>query len=268
MKTQWVEYNHGEARLKGYMAWDDSTTGKRPAVFMIHDKWGMSDNTQKQAEQWAKLGYVVFAADIYGALPKDDPETRQQTNIYRNDRALMKARTQAGFDTMLKSPMVDPAKVAQIGYCFGGTVAVEFAATGAPLAANIVIHGSYGGHEPGWAKNIKGMFVMLHGAEDPNFPRETDKVLAELRAAKVPFEMNLYSGTAPAFPTRRTRPSNAPTPRRSPARRGFSRNASGPDPHVTPQARRSSCRPSAPPVPAAAVAPARAAPTLPAGCPR
>ena len=199
VKTQWVEYNQGEARLKGFMAWDDARTGKRPAVFMIHDKWGMNDNTQQQAQQWAKLGYVVFAADIYGVLPKDDPETRVQTDIYRNDRALMKARAQAGFDTLLKSPMVDPAKVASIGYCFGGTVGVEFGATGAPLAANIIIHGSYGGHAPGWAKNIKGTFVMLHGAEDPNFPRETDKVLGELRAAKVPFEMQLYSGTAHGF---------------------------------------------------------------------
>lgn len=199
MKTQWVEYNQGEAKLKGFMAWDDARTGKRPAVFMIHDKWGMNDNTQQQAQQWAKLGYVVFAADIYGVLPKDDPATRVQTDIYRNDRALMKARAQAGFDTLLKSPMVDPAKVASIGYCFGGTVGVEFGATGAPLAANIIIHGSYGGHAPGWAKNIKGTFVMLHGAEDPNFPRETDKVLGELRAAKVPFEMQLYSGTAHGF---------------------------------------------------------------------
>ena len=199
MKTQWVEYNHGEAKLKGYMAWDDSKTGKRPAVFMIHDKWGMSENTQKQAEQWSKLGYVVFAADIYGVLPQTDPETSKQTAIYRGDRALMKARTQAGFDTLLKNPMVDPAKVALIGYCFGGTVAVEFGSTGAPLAANIVIHGSYGGHESGWAKNFKGMFVILHGAEDPNFPRETDKVLAELRAAKIPFEMQLYSGTGHGF---------------------------------------------------------------------
>ena len=199
MKTQWVEYNHGEAKLKGYVAWDDSRTGKRPAIFMLHDKWGMSENTQRQVEMWSKLGYVVFAADIYGVLPKDDPETRKQTDIYRNDRALMKARTQAGFDVLAKNPMVDTAKVALIGYCFGGTVAVEFGATGAPLAANIAIHGSYGGHQPGWAKNIKGMFVMLHGAEDPNYPREVDKVLAELREAKVPFELNLYSGTAHGF---------------------------------------------------------------------
>jgi dienelactone hydrolase len=110
----------------------------------------------------------------------------------------MKARTQAGFDAMLKSPMVDPAKVALIGYCFGGAVGVDFGSTGAPVVANIAIHGSYGGHEPGWGKTMKGMFVILHGAEDPNYP-QIAKVLAELREAKVPFEMNLYSGTAHGF---------------------------------------------------------------------
>jgi dienelactone hydrolase len=199
IKTGWVEYNHGEARLKGYMAWDDSKTGKRPAVFMVHDKWGMNDNTQKQVESWAKLGYVVFAADIYGMLPKDDPETRVQTDIYRNDRALMKARTQAGFDALLKNPMVDGGKVALIGYCFGGGVAVEFGTTGALLVANIAIHGSFGGHQAGWARTMKGLFVILHGAEDPNYPTQIDKVLAELRDAKAPFEMNLYSGTAHGF---------------------------------------------------------------------
>ena len=98
----------------------------------------------------------------------------------------------------MKNPDVDPAKAALIGYCFGGSVGVEVAGTGAPLATTIIIHGSYG-NEPGWAKNMKGMFVILHGAEDPNYPRETDKALAELRAAKVPFEMQLYSGTKHGF---------------------------------------------------------------------
>ena len=198
VKTQWVDYTHGEQKLKGLMAWDDSKSGKRPAVFMVHAKWGMGGNTVQQAEQWAKLGYVVFAADMFGVIPKTDPETRVQTDIYRKDRALMRARAQAGFDVLMKNPDVDPAKVALIGYCFGGSVGVDVAGTGAPLAAAIIIHGSYG-NDPGWAKNMKGMFVMLHGAEDPNYPLATDPVLADLRAAKVPFEMQLFSGTKHGF---------------------------------------------------------------------
>src|SRR5437899_12723847 len=92
----------------------------RPAVSMIHAREGMTPKTLKLAETWAKLGYVAFAADIFGygqgVLPKDVPEMQAQTAIYTKDRALMRARTQAGFDTLLKNPMVDARRVARIGY--------------------------------------------------------------------------------------------------------------------------------------------------------
>src|SRR5205085_7104204 len=154
MKTDWVEYTHGNTKLKAYMAYDDKMTGKRPAVFMIHDREGMTERTQHHAEMWSKLGYVSFAADVFGVVPKNLDEVLAQTKIFRDDRALLKARTQAGFDTLVKNPMVDASKIARIGYCFGGAVGVEFGSTGAPLAANVAIHGSFGGHQPGWAKSI------------------------------------------------------------------------------------------------------------------
>jgi dienelactone hydrolase len=206
MKTEWVEYSHGDTKLKGYMAYDDKVTGRRPAVLMIHAREGMTAKTQRLTETWAKLGYVSFAADVFGygqgVLPKDVPEMQAQTAIYTKDRALMRARTQAGFDTLVKNPMVDPTRVALIGYCFGGAVGVEFGSTGAPVVANVAIHGSFRDHAPGWAKNAKGMFLILHGAEDQGFPLTTvDQVIQELRAAKVPFELEVYSGTGHGFST-------------------------------------------------------------------
>src|SRR5260370_11100587 len=149
MKTQWVEYSHGDTKLKAYMAYDDKVAGKRPAVFMVHARDGMTPTTLKHAEMWAGLGYVSFATDIFGygqgVLPKDVPEMQAQTDIYTKNHALMRARTQAGFDTLLKNPMVDASKVALIGYCFGGAVGLEFGATGAPLVAHVAIHGSLRG---------------------------------------------------------------------------------------------------------------------------
>jgi dienelactone hydrolase len=204
MKREWVEYNHGNAKLKAYMVYDDKVTGKRPAVLMIHARDGMTESTLKHAEIWAGLGYVSFAADIFGygqgIVPKDVKEQEAQTAIYTKDHALMNARTQAGYDTLLKNPMVDASKVALVGYCFGGAVGLEFGGTGAPLAANVAIHGSFREHDPAWAKNVKGMYLILHGADDEGYPLTTvTGVVQELRTAKVPFELEVYSGTGHGF---------------------------------------------------------------------
>src|SRR3954468_10882909 len=204
MKNEWVEYSQGGMKLKAYMAYDDKITGKRPAVLVAHAREGMTPKTQELTQIWAKLGYVAFAADIFGygsgILPKDVPEMTAQTEIYSKDRPLMRARAQAGYDTLIKNPMVDVAKVAMVGYCFGGAVGVEFGSTGAPLALNVSIHGSCRDHQAGWAKATKGMFLILHGAEDEGYPLPVvDKVIQELRGAKVPFQLEVYSGTAHGF---------------------------------------------------------------------
>ena len=99
MKSQWVEYSHGDTKLKAYMAYDDKVSGKRPAVLVVHAREGMTPKTQALTELWAKLGYVSFAADIFGygqgVLPKDVPEMQAQIAIYSDDRAA-DARTDAG----------------------------------------------------------------------------------------------------------------------------------------------------------------------------
>jgi dienelactone hydrolase len=204
MKREWVEYTQGNTKLKAYMVYDDKLSGKRPAVFMVHDRSGMTESTLKHAEVWAGLGYLTFATDIFGygegVLPKNIPEMQAQTAIYSKNIPLMTARTQAGFDTLLKNPMIDPARIALIGYCFGGEVGMEFGGIGAPLAANVAIHGSFRAHDPNWAKNVKGMYLILHGAEDMGYPlTAVNVVVNELRGAKVPFELEVYSGAGHGF---------------------------------------------------------------------
>jgi dienelactone hydrolase len=204
MKREWVDYSHGGMKLKAYQVYDDSKTGQRPAVFVVPARGGMSAQALKLTEIWAGLGYISFAADIFGygegILPKTPEESQAQTSIYRKDRALMTSRTQAGFDTLLKNPMVDPAKVALVGYCFGGDVGVTFGSTGAPLVANVAIHGSFDNYTPGWGKTAKGMFLILHGAEDQGYPLPVvGKVVDELRVAKLPFQLEVYSGTGHGF---------------------------------------------------------------------
>jgi dienelactone hydrolase len=202
IKTQWVEYKQGDTALLGYLAYDDAVTGKRPGVLLAHDRSGMSDVTLKDAEMIARLGYVVFAEDIYGKTvrPKTVPEMQEQSGMFNKDRPLMRARALAGLDVLKQNPLADASKIAVVGYCFGGTVAVELIETGAPIAATVSVHGSFRNFAPEGAKNIKGPVLILHGAEDQTAPlEEVNTLIKDLRAAKVNWQMELYSGAQHAF---------------------------------------------------------------------
>jgi dienelactone hydrolase len=123
-----------------------------------------------------------------------------QTVIYNQDRPLMRARATAGFDVLKANPLVDASKIAVVGYCFGGTVAVELAETGVPIVGMVSVHGSFRNFMPDAAKNIKGRVLILHGADDPVAPLdEVNKLVGDLRAAKVNFQLELYSGTEHGF---------------------------------------------------------------------
>jgi dienelactone hydrolase len=149
---------------------------------------------------------VVFAPDIFGksVRPTTVAEQEAQSRLYSADRPLMRARATAGLDILLKNPMVEPAKIAIVGYCFGGEMAIELAETGAPILGSVTIHGSFRGFPADAAKNIKGRVLILHGAVAP-LP-EVVGLINHLNAAKVGWELQLYSGTAHGFST----PKDAP----------------------------------------------------------
>jgi len=208
LKKQWIDYKDGDKPLSGYLVYDDAVSGRRPAVLLAHSRAGMSEATLRDSDMIAKMGYVVFAADIFGKgiLPKEVPEMQALTAIYNQDRPLMRKRATAGFDVLKANPLVDATRLAVIGYCFGGTVAVELAETGIPIVGMISVHGSFRNFTPEAAKNIKGRVLILHGAEDPVAPlTEVSALVEQLRAAKVDFELQLFSGTQHAF----TNPQNA-----------------------------------------------------------
>lgn len=204
IRKQWIDYTHGSTMLKAYMVHDDAISGKRPAILMIHAREGMSETTRRHAETWVKLGYVIFVADIFGfgqgVLPKTVPEMAAQTAIYTSNRDLSRARVAAAHEAMKKQPEIDASKIAILGFCFGGDISTEFVAAGAPMLANITIHGSFRDREPGWAKDLKGRILILHGAEDRGYPLPTVmKVIDELRAQKKEFLLEVYSGAEHGF---------------------------------------------------------------------
>src|SRR6516165_9160352 len=107
--TERVEYKHGDVVLEGYLAYDDSTTDKRPGVLIVHEWTGMNPYVEKRAEQLAGLGYVAFALDMYGkgVRAKDAKEAAAMSSVYKKDRKLMRARAQAGLDVLRKHKLVD-----------------------------------------------------------------------------------------------------------------------------------------------------------------
>ncbi|AGL18344.1 dienelactone hydrolase family protein [Actinoplanes sp. N902-109] len=197
-----VEYKHEDTTLEGYLAHDAAITERRPAVLVVHDWTGLREYPKVRAQMLARLGYVAFAVDVYGAgvRPEGQEEAAAEANKYYGNVPLFRARVQAGYERLLADPRIDPERVAVIGYCFGGSAALEFARTGAPLRGAVSFHGALNTHEPSDAGQITAPLLIMTGAADPVVPDEA--VVAyqdELRAADVDFEIISYSGAPHAF---------------------------------------------------------------------
>ncbi len=202
VKVQTVEYKQGDTALEGWLVYDDAVSGKRPGVVVYPAYWGPSAHEKDVAEKLAKMGYVAFVADIYGkGVRPDTPQAAgAQSGKYIKDRPLLLARAEAAFDQLRASNMVDTAKLAAIGYCFGGAPALDLARSGAPLVDVVTFHGSLGTPTPENAKNIKGHVLALHGAADPIVNAQAVAAFEkEMTDANVDWEVVLYGGVMHAF---------------------------------------------------------------------
>jgi len=202
VRTKVVEYKEGETTLEGYVAYDDSIQGKRPAVLIVHQWKGLGEYEKKRAEMLAKLGYAVLAADIYGkgVRPGNPKDAGAMAGKYKKDRALLRARVKAGFEFLKQQPQVDTGKIAAMGYCFGGTTALELARSGADVKGIVSFHGALNTPTPEDAKNIKGKVLALHGADDPNVPpAEVNAFEEEMRKASVDWQLVAYGGAVHSF---------------------------------------------------------------------
>lgn len=202
VKTKVVEYRQGDQKLIGYLAWDDKKAGKRPGV-VVYPEWaGLVDETKRRARLFAQLGYVAFAADIYGdgMQKQPGPEAGAEAGKYMRDRPLLRQRAAAALDTLRSQPNVDAAKLIAVGYCFGGGAALELARSGAPVAGTAVFHASLGTPTPQDAKNIKGRVVAFHGADDPLVNLQAvDAFQKEMKEGGVDYEIVLYGGALHSF---------------------------------------------------------------------
>lgn len=202
IRTEKVEYRHGDAVLEGYLAYDDEVKEARPGVLVVHEWWGINDHTRKKTEEAARLGYVAFAADIFGkdVRPVTAEEASKQAGKYRSDRKLMRERVNAGLEVLRANRLVDKGRIAAMGFCFGGTTALELARSGADIKGTVSFHGALSTPNPDDAKNIKGKVLALHGADDPFVKAaEVAAFQDEMRKANVDWYMVSYGGAVHSF---------------------------------------------------------------------
>lgn len=202
LRSQAVEYRDGDAVLEGYLVYDDAIQGKRPGVVVVHEWMGLNAYAKKRADQLAELGYVAFAADIYGKgiRPKDTAEAGQFAGKYKSDRKLLRSRVNAAFNVMKAYELTDPKKTAAIGYCFGGTTVLELARSGADVVGVVSFHGGLDTPTPGDAKNIKAKVLAQHGADDPFVkPQEVAAFQDEMRNAGIDWYFISYGNAVHSF---------------------------------------------------------------------
>jgi dienelactone hydrolase len=202
MVQQTVSYRQGGDELKGYLAYDPAIRGSRPAVLVVHEWWGLNDYIRRRANQLAELGYIAFAADIYGSgfVTKDPQEAGKYAGKFRGDRQLLRSRANAGLKVLLDQPLSDKRRVAAIGYCFGGTAVLELARSGAPVAGTVSFHGGLDTPNPEDARAIKGKVLALHGADDTVVPpAQVHAFEEEMQMSKVDWHLVLYGGAVHSF---------------------------------------------------------------------
>jgi len=202
VKTETIEYRDGDTKLVGFLAYDDAIQGPRPGVLVVHEWWGLNDYARNRAKQLASMGYVAFAADIYGegkstTHPQDamawSGEIRKSLDGWRK-------RGEAGLAVLREHPRVDSSKLAAIGYCFGGATVIQLAYAGADLKAVASFHGSLPLPAAGDLQRCKASVLACHGQDDSFIPAEqVAKFQSQLSEGKVDLVFVSYGGAKHSF---------------------------------------------------------------------
>jgi dienelactone hydrolase len=197
-----VTYSADSTALKGYLAWDDSSTGKHAAVIVVPEWWGNNDYSRKRAEMLAGLGYVALAVDMYGEgkLADNPTDAGALAGSVMNNPDVMKARFTAALDVLKKDPHVDPKRIGAIGYCFGGGVVLGMARLGTDLKSVVSFHGGLATKYPAAKGGVTSKILICHGGAD-KFISSDDvaKFKAEMKAAGVKYKFVAYPGATHAF---------------------------------------------------------------------
>jgi dienelactone hydrolase len=202
VKTEEVTYEYDGTKFKGMLAYDDSAAGKRPGVLVVHEWWGLNEYEKKRAEQLAGMGYVAFACDMYGEgkVVQHPTDANKMASEVRKNIDTWRGRAQAALKVLTQHEKVDASKLAAIGYCFGGSTALQLAYGGADLDAVATFHANLPTPTPEQAKAIKAKVLVCHGADDEFIKPDAIAAFKKaLDAAKVDYQFESYPGAVHSF---------------------------------------------------------------------
>jgi dienelactone hydrolase len=208
MHKEFLNYTHDTTVCKGFLAAPD-TDRQRPVIIVAHAWMGQDNFAREKAEELAQLGYIGFAADLYGNGTTASSESEAlslMTPLFLN-RQLLQGRINAAVAAVSKLPYVDTSNIGAIGFCFGGLTVIELLRSGAPVKAVASFHavlgnqiGDHKAHTVPIAKDIKGHLMILHGHDDPLVtPQDITSMQTELTKAEIDWQMHIYSHTSHAF---------------------------------------------------------------------
>lgn len=183
----------------GYLA--DGSGGKpAPGILVIHDAIGLGPNERNKADLLAAMGYVAFAADLFGQTLVSMDDVIDRCIALMNDIVEWRARLDTALDALRNQPNVDGSKLAAIGFCFGGSSVIELARSGADVKAVVGFHCGLGMGVPADSRNIRGSVLVCNGDADPQISKDQrDAFLANMAEHKVDCQMLLMAGVGHSF---------------------------------------------------------------------
>ena len=202
MHTQTLTYEADGLQMASHIYYDERRDGRRPGVLVFPEAFGLGNHAKSRAERLAGLGYIALACDLHGEgrIVHDLDEALGLVGPLRAEPARARARAAGALNVLQARPEVDASKIAAIGYCYGGTLALELARSGAPVSGVVGFHSGLATAAPQDARNIKGKVLVCIGADDPAIPSDQRSAFEqEMREGRADWQMNIYGGVVHSF---------------------------------------------------------------------
>lgn len=193
-----VAYVPGDTNTRGYLAIPEGD-GPFPSVILIHEWNGLVDRIRQVADAFADEGYVALAADLYqGQTGSNRDENMALMSAAREDPDAIIANLDAAA-AYVRARADVTGKVAAMGWCFGGGVALSFALGGVNHEGTAIFYGRLV-DDPDRLSSISHEVYGTFGELDGGIPpADVERFADALRTAGVSNDIHIYDDVGHGF---------------------------------------------------------------------